>query len=416
MPLAAYLSFAADHRRFLSFGFVLAFASSFGQTYFIGIFGPSVQEAFGLSHTAWGTIYMVGTLGSALLLPTTGRLIDRVDLRVYTAVVCVLLIAACAFMAFVTGPLMLVFAIFLLRQSGQGLMSHVAVTSMARYFDAGRGRAIALATLGYAVGEAILPFLAVLAIAAIGWRSTYGGIAIVLGVGLLPVVAWLLRGHPERHRDYEARLARPPERAELAQRSWTRAQVLRDAGFYLLMPGILAPSLILTAMFFHHLNLADAKGWSHEWITGSYGIYALAVIVASLVAGRLVDRFGAARLMRFMLLPLVAGMGLVAWLGNPWSAWPYMILIGFNTGVALTTTPALWAELYGVENLGGIRSMATALSVFASALGPITMGGLMDLGLAIETVCLLFAAYAAIGAILIAFALRDSRPRARPVY
>ena len=416
MPLAAYLSFATEHRRFLSFGFVLAFASSFGQTYFIGIVGPSVQDAFGLSHTAWGTIYMMGTLGSALLLPTTGRLIDRVDLRVYTAVVCVLLIAACAFMAFVTGPIMLVFAIFLLRQSGQGLMSHVAVTSMARYFDAGRGRAIALATLGYAVGEAILPFLAVLAIAAIGWRSTYGGIAIVLGVGLLPAVAWLLRGHPERHRDYEARLARPPEHAELAVTSWTRAQVLRDAGFYLLMPGILAPSLILTAMFFHHLNLADAKGWSHEWITGSYGIYALAVIVASLAAGRLVDRFGAARLMRFMLLPLVAGMGLVAWLNDPWSAWPYMILIGFNTGVALTTTPALWAELYGVENLGAIRSMATALSVFASALGPITMGGLMDLGLAIESVCLLFAAYAALGAILIAVALRDSRPRARPVY
>jgi MFS family permease len=416
MPLAAYLSFAADHRRFLSFGFVLAFSSSFGQTYFIGIFGPSVQDAFGLSHTAWGTIYMMGTLGSALLLPTTGRLIDRVDLRVYTAVVCVLLIAACAFMAFVTGPIMLVFAIFLLRQSGQGLMSHVSVTSMARYFDAGRGRAIALATLGFAVGEAILPFLAVLAIAAIGWRATYGGIAIVLGIGLLPTVAWLLRGHPERHRDHEARLARPPGHAELARQSWTRAQVLRDAGFYLLMPGILAPSLILTAMFFHHLNLADAKGWSHEWITGSYGIYALAVIVASLVAGRLVDRFGAARLMRFMLLPLVAGMGLVAWLNDPWSAWPYMILIGINTGVALTTTPALWAELYGVENLGSIRSMATALSVFGSALGPITMGGLMDLGLAIETVCLLFAAYAAIGAILIAVALRDSRPRARPVY
>jgi len=44
------------------------------------------------------------------------------------------------------------------------------------------------------------------------------------------------------------------------------------------------------------------------------------------------------------------------------------------------------------------------------------MGGLMDLGLAIESVCLLFAAYAALGATLIAVALRDSRPRARPVY
>ena len=167
-------------------------------------------------------------------------------------------------------------------------------------------------------------------------------------------------------------------------------------------------------------GLGSAKSGTHHWWMQRLSAIALVPLslwfVASLVAGRLVDRFGAARLMRFMLLPLVAGMGLVAWLNDPWSAWPYMILIGINTGVALTTTPALWAELYGVENLGSIRSMATALSVFGSALGPITMGGLMDLGLAIETVCLLFAAYAAIGAILIAVALRDSRPRARPVY
>lgn len=416
MPIAAYVDFAAEHRRFLSFGFVLAFSSSFGQTYFIGIFGPGVQNAFDLSHTAWGTIYMIGTLGSALLLPWTGKLIDRLDLRTYTGVVCALLIAACAFMAMVNGPIMLVVAIFLLRQSGQGLVSHVAITSMARYFDAGRGRAIALATLGFAFGEAILPFLAVLAIASIGWRWTYAGIAVVLGVVLLPTTAWLLVGHPERHRAYIARLTSPRGHSDSHVQSWTRAQVLRDIRFYLLLPGILAPALILTAMFFHHLNLADAKGWSHEWITGSYGIYAMAVIVAALTSGRLVDRFGAARLLPFMLLPLMVAMVLVAWLSSPWSAWPYLILAGVNTAMALTITSALWAELYGVANLGAIRSMAAALSVFASALGPISMGGLMDLGLSIESVCLLFALYAAVGAVLIVLALRAWRFRSRQVY
>jgi len=411
MPIAAYMRFAAEHRRFLSFGFVLAFSSSFGQTYFIGIFGPGVQNAFGLSHTAWGTIYMIGTLGSALLLPWTGKLLDRLDLRIYTGAVCALLIAACAFMAVVSGPVMLVVAIFLLRQSGQGLASHVAITSMARYFDAGRGRAIALATLGFAFGEAILPFLAVLAIASIGWRWTYAGIAVVLGVALLPAIAWLLIGHTDRHRAYLSRLAGPQTDSDAHSQSWSRGQVLRDVRFYLLLPGILAPSLILTAMFFHHLNLADAKGWSHEWITGSYGIYAMAVIAAALISGRLVDRFGAARLLPFMLLPLIVAMTLVAWMSNPWSAWPYLILAGVNTGMALTTTSALWAELYGVANLGAIKSMATALSVFASALGPISMGGLMDLGLSIDFVCLLFAVYATVGAVLIVLALRVRRFR-----
>ena len=133
MPIRDYLKFVAANLRFVTFGFFLAFASSFGQTFFIGTFGPAIQMEFSLSHTSWGTIYMVGTLGSAALLPWTGKQIDRFDLRPYTALVCILLTIACGFTAFVTTGVMLVFAIFLLRQSGQGLMSHIAITSMARY-------------------------------------------------------------------------------------------------------------------------------------------------------------------------------------------------------------------------------------------------------------------------------------------
>ncbi len=168
MPLLAYARFAAAHRRLIAFGFLAAFASSYGQTYFIGIFGPAIQSEFGLSHTAWGTIYMLGTLGSALVLPWTGKQIDRLDLRLYTALVGLLAVVACATTALTVNAVMLVAAIFLLRQSGQGLMSHVGITSMARYFDTGRGRAIAIATMGFALGEAVLPFVAVLMIAALG--------------------------------------------------------------------------------------------------------------------------------------------------------------------------------------------------------------------------------------------------------
>ena len=209
MPIRDYLKFVAANLRFVTFGFFLAFASSFGQTFFIGTFGPAIQMEFSLSHTAWGTIYLVGTLGSAALLPWTGKQIDRFDLRPYTALVCILLTIACGFTAFVTTGVMLVFAIFLLRQSGQGLMSHIAITSMARYFDRDRGRAVAIATLGFSTGEAFLPFLAVFAISVYGWRWAYGGIAILLAVGLIPCVFWLLRDYDKRHQAYLARINAP---------------------------------------------------------------------------------------------------------------------------------------------------------------------------------------------------------------
>ena len=405
MPFVAYVKFAAAHRRLIAFGFLAAFTSSFGQTYYIGVFGPAIQSEFGLSHTAWATIYMLGTLGSAILLPWSGKQIDGLDLRLYTSLVGLLAVVACTVTALAVNPAMLVIAIFLLRQSGQGLMSHVGITTMARYFDTGRGRAIAIATMGFAVGEAFLPFVAVLMIAVLGWRWSYGATALVLALVLVPAALWLLKGHVHRHRAHLAHLATPRASEKGQARSWTRAEMLRDPRFYLLMPGVLAPAVVLTAMFFHHLNLADAKAWSHAWITGSYVIYALAVVVTSLAIGPIIDRFGATRLIPYMLIPMIAAMVIVAQFDNAWIAWPYLFLIGVSTAISHTAVSAMWAELYGVANLGAIRSLATAIGVLASALGPVSLGTLMDHGVSIETGCLVFAAYATIGTVLMGVAL-----------
>ena len=132
MPLAAYFRFIAANDRFIWFGFTIGFASSFGQTFFVGLFGPALQAEFGLSHTSWGTVYLIGTLASALLLPFTGKKIDTMDLKTFTLSVCAVMVLAGLFTSMVNGPVMLIIAIFLLRQSGQGLFSHTSMTSMAR--------------------------------------------------------------------------------------------------------------------------------------------------------------------------------------------------------------------------------------------------------------------------------------------
>ena len=82
-----YLRFISENPHLLAFGFFLTFASSLGQTFFIGAFGPSILKEFELSHTAWGGIYMAGTVMSALCLPLTGQLIDRFPLKPYTIIV-----------------------------------------------------------------------------------------------------------------------------------------------------------------------------------------------------------------------------------------------------------------------------------------------------------------------------------------
>jgi MFS family permease len=410
MQSSNYIRFAVDNRRFLAFGFLVALSSSFGQTFFIGVFGPGLREEFGLTHGDWGLVYMAGTLASALVLPWSGRLIDRIDLRVFTAAAFIGLAAACFVMATAGHVAVLVLAIFLLRQFGQGLMTHTSVTTMVRYFDADRGKAISLGSIGFSTGQAMLPFIAVLAIAAVGWRPTYAAAGMVLVVAV-PLALWLLKGHGKRHQRHLDVLA-APALGHVVGRQWTRAEVLRDPRFYVLLVGIEAPAVIVTALFFQQLHLADVKGWSHGWITGNYVVYAASSLATMLVAGRLVDRLGAFRLVPLHLLPLGFGMVILATFDAPLWASLYLLSTGMTTGLALTSVAAVWAEIYGVRNIGAIRSVVAAAMVFASALGPLFIGALIDAGVAMEVICLIFAAYAAAGTGLIWAALRGV-PRRR---
>ncbi len=412
MPVMPYLRFFIANRRFVAFGFLVAFSSSFGQTYFLGSFSPSIQAELSLTHTGWASVYLVGTLASALVLPTTGKLIDLTPLPRYTAAAALVLIAGTAAMALGSGVVMLVIAIFLLRQGGQGLMSHISMTSMARYFDEGRGRAIALASLGFAAGEACLPRLSLELVDAWGWRMTFAAVGVVLLVLLLPSLLMLLRGHDLRHEEHVRDLDEAMRENRSGGRSWTRGEVLRDPRFYLLLPGVLAPAMVATALFFTHLNLADAKGWSAEWIVGSYGIYALASTVVGLVCGTLIDKIGGARLVPMMLVPIAAGLVVAGTLRQPWSVWPYFLLLGGGVAISHTAVSAMWAEIYGVGSLGAIKSLVTALAVFSSAIGPVVTGVLMDAGVSIERVCLYFAAYVAVASMLLMAALWGPSHRA----
>ena len=396
---------ALQNSKLLSFGFLMALGSSFGQTYFIGVFGPEIREEFGLTQTSWSAIYMLGTLASALVLPWTGQQIDRITLKKYAFFVIIALAGGATFIALVPSTIFLIVAIFFLRQSGQGLMSHTSSTAMARYFHKTRGKAIAFSSLGFAVGEAALPILMVMTITLIGWRATYGLAALVTVLLILPTAMWLLTGYSFPH---DIHKIPPTSGAPSSETSvaWSRQEVIRDFRFYLLLPAASAPSLIVTALFFHHLSLADLKNWDVIWFAGSYWIYALGSVIAMLATGPMIDRYTAVNVLPGFLIPLAIGLLIVWAFDSAWSAWPYLFLVGATVGITHTGLTALWAEIYGIKNLGAIKSLYTSISVFASALGPLTMGIFMDNGISIETICIIFATYCITTSWLLVIALR----------
>lgn len=416
-PLRSYWSFIRTHTRFAAFGFLLTLASSFGQTFFIAIFNDNLRGAFDLSHGGFGMLYSLATFASGLTMLWAGSLIDRVNLRAMTVVVCIGMLAACALMASAAGVVMLAVAIYMLRVNGQGLLGHISITSMARYFEKERGKAISVASLGYPAGEAAFPILAVALLAAIGWRASWVVIAGVLALTLVPAVLWLLLGHDDRHRAHvEARRdAEVQERERAASvdpaqrhvgRSWRPREVLRDVRFYMLLPAVLSPAFIVTGVFFHQVQLITEKGWEKAWFAACFAGFAAAQLFSTLIVGELIDRFGSRIVFPFFLVPLAIGLGVLTFVDHAVAALLFLVFAGFTSGTVGPVVGALWAELYGVKFIGSIRAIAMALMVFSTAGSPVLMGVLIDQSVQVDAMAGAFVIEAMAASLLALAALR----------
>jgi MFS family permease len=368
------LTFLRDNARWVAGGFLLTFFSSFGQTYFISLSAGDIRAEYGLSHGGFGTLYMLATLASAATLPQLGKIVDRISVASTVLLAAPVLAVACILMAWSSSLVLLVIAVYLLRLFGQGMFTHIAMTAMGRWFAAQRGRAISLTAIGVNLGEAVFPISFVGVAALLGWRGSWLLAAAVLLVVALPVIYGLLK------------VERTPQSVALdtdrpAARDWTRAEVVRDPLFWASLSGVLAPPFIGTTIFFHQVYLSELRGWEPSVFAASFAIMSSMTILFALIAGQLVDRFSATRLLPSFLVPLSLSCFVLASTDAPWGAYAFMALMGISYGFSSTLFGALWPELYGSKHLGGIRSLIVAFMVFATAMGPGLTGALIDAGI-----------------------------------
>ena len=433
LPMRSYLRLWRSQPEFLTFGVLLCASASFGQTWFVSLFGGDIRAEFDLTHGDFGAIYSLATLASAVTLVWVGRLIDRVPLLTFSC--CVFAgLAVASFGVFQATHFMVVaVAMFGLRLCGQGLMTHIAVTSMARYFDADRGKAISVATLGFPLAESVLPLTVVMVTASLGWRDAWLLWSVAVAGLLLPLSVWLLQRsralwdvsqlvdhRPAMVEKNEASEQGSNDSSELvgatesetaidtSPRSWTRAEVLADPRFRLMLPYLLAPAFISTGIMFHQVHLVDTKGWTLEWFASGFIAYGIAKVVASLIGGPLVDRYSARVLFPTFLLPMGLGVLLLAVSDSPFVGVAFLALSGVTNGLGGPIGGAFWAEVYGTQHLGAIRALAVSIMVLGSALSPVMFGWLFDLGatfsLALYGCCII----AVVSTALAALAMRSS--------
>ncbi|MCA0870446.1 MFS transporter [Seohaeicola saemankumensis] len=367
-----------SNANWLSAGALLTFLSSFGQTFFISVFAGALRADFGLSHGEWGGIYTLGTALSAIVMVWAGGLSDLYRVRALASAVLYGLAAACFLMALNPWPLALVGVVFLLRFFGQGMTSHIAVVAMARWFTATRGRALSIATLGFAVGEAILPLVFVSLMTVFDWRVlwVFAGLICLTGI---PVLIRLL--HRERT---PQSMSSSGSSVGMSHRNWTRREAIGHPLFWFMVPTLLGPAAFGTAFFFHQVHFAQIKGWSHLQLVALFPLYTLVAIAAMMASGWALDRWGTGRLIPFLQLPIVVAFLVFATTATPAGAMVGFVFMALTTGANSTFPAAFWAEFYGTAHIGAIKATAAAVMVLGSAIGPGITGMLIDTGVGLE--------------------------------
>ena len=394
--------------KIIIFGFIFTFFSSFGQSFFIGLFNSSIRADLSITHGQFGVIYASATLLSSFVLIWIGKKIDDMNVFKFSIFVVILLSFACYFFSTIKIIPFLFIGIFFLRLSGQGLMSHTASTTVSRFFEKTRGKALSITWLGLSAAEFVLPVLVVFLLTIISWRYIWISISIFVLV-LLPVISFLLI--KKINLDSRENL----EKGEIKNndiKQWARSEVLRDYRFYILVLNLLSMPAIATGVFVYQSFILTSKNWGPFIIAQSFMAYSILSVITLFISGYLIDKYTSRKLLIYMNIPLFMSTIVLYLFESPIFSFVFFGLIGITNGFANVLASSTWAEIYGVKHIGAIKALTAGLMVFATATGTAVFGFLIDSGYSINVISMFSAIYIAIVVLLLFF----FRKKIEPVY
>ena len=288
------------------FGFIFTFFSSFGQSFFLGLFNSSIRDALSITHGQFGTIYASATLLSSLVIIWVGKKIDDIDVFKFGTFVTLLLSFSCYFFSKVSSITFLFVAIFLMRFSGQGLMSHTATTTISRYFTKSRGKALSTGWFGLSTAEFILPVFMIYLLTFMEWRSIWVNISFL--ILFLPIISYLLI---KKIKLDSREIDNNKNKRNIKIKNWKRIEVIKDYRFYIVCANMLAMPWIATGIFVYQSFILSSKNWGPYVIAQSFMAYSVLSVITLFIAGFLIDKFSSRKLLIYMNLPFLLSLFLI---------------------------------------------------------------------------------------------------------
>ena len=388
------------------FGFIFTFFSSFGQSFFLGLFNESIRNELNITHGQFGSIYASATLLSSFILIWLGKKIDEINIFKFASLVTILLSFSCFFFSKISSIAFLFFAIFLMRFSGQGMMSHTATTTVSRYFTKSRGKALSTIWFGLSSAEFILPVFTIYLLTFLDWRNIWIIISIAV-ILLLPLASFILL----KKLNFESReTTSEQEKNKENIKNWKRTEVIKDYRFYILGANMLAMPWITTGIFVYQSFILSSKNWGPFVIAKSFMAYSALSVITLFISGFLIDKFTSRKILIYMNIPLLLSTIVIILFDHPNVSFLFLGLIGISNGFANVLGSSTWAEIYGVRYIGSIKALTTALMVFSTAFGTALFGFLIDKGFSIEQIATISGIYISTALVFLFFIRNKLNP------
>ncbi|MBX3278404.1 MAG: MFS transporter [Acidobacteria bacterium] len=342
-----------------------------GRTQGLGLITEPLIAELQIPRVLFAQINLWATLIGALGAVGIGRLIDRFGSRVVLTAVGAALGAVVLAMSGVHGVVALAVLITLTRGLGQSALSVISLTIVGQWFVKRLGRAMAVYAVVMSVGFMIAFPLTGAVVLSSGWRAAWAGIGMALLVVLLPMSLLFVRRSPESC-GLPADGVRDASASETITGS-TLGEAMQTPAFWIFGLGSAVYGLIASGISLFNESIFAERGFDAATYHRSLAVTALTALVGNFLGGWLSTRWSMNRLMAATMTLLAGALAALPHLSTQLHVAIWAALMGMAGGSVMVVFFSYWGRAYGRAHLGKIQGAAQALTVVASAIGPLLL-------------------------------------------
>ncbi|WP_320112812.1 MFS transporter [Draconibacterium orientale] len=380
------------------YGWVILFAATIGvlcsapgQTTGVSTFTDYLIDSIGISRDQISTAYMFGTIGSSFILTYAGTLYDKYGAR-WVGMAAALTLgfvlvlfsqsdriikaivpqSSPGYVAVAVATCIVFF--FMLRFSGQGVITMVSRNMLMKWFIARRGLVNGISSVFVSLGFSIAPLSFDLLIEGTSWRWAWLLMAMGIGVGFFLFVFIFFRDNPEdcdqipdgeKHGNKEHDVIIKPFK------QFTLKEARSGLTFWLFVLPSAIYAMFITGYVFHLVSVFGEAGIDKEQALSVFIPISMISVVLAFIGGWISDRIKLQYLLYLMLAGMVVALIALANINTGFYYYAFIIGSGIPSGMYNVLLSVTWPRFYGRDHLGKITGFVMAIIVFFSALGPI---------------------------------------------